>query len=407
MHRGVHVALAVTLGAICALSVTERASAQEGMDILCDRADYGCVAGTGYKGQGVWGANYGKTGHNCTSYVSYRLKQLGVSQPWRPMGDANRWDDNAKGRVAVDDIPAVGAVAQWEGGTRLAPGPQGHVGYVEAVTAEGIEVTDDTNACRTRRYRIRRGSPYWPDDFVHIHDVAAPAAVEQGRWAFTNAKQPPFADAIGLEFGTPGDVPVVGDWDGDGDDTAGTFRDGAWTLVRTHEGKLRTMSLVFGQAGDVPVVGDWDGDGDDSVGVYRDGTWVLSNSLSTGPETTTVIQLGQPGDQPVVGDWDGVGGDTVGVFRDGTWTLTNAMYTGLARQFVVQFGSAGDRGVAGNWDGVRGDTIGVFRDGTWLFPRANNEVTGVLSLVVFGGRDSTPLVGNWDGQGSDTVGVAR
>ena len=150
------------------------AAAGEGMTTLCDRADYGCVADTGYHGQSHWGANYGAVGHNCTSYVSYRLAEQGVAQPWRPMGNANRWDDNGAGQVLVDDVPAVGTVAQWEGGTRLAPGSSGHVAFVETVTDTAIEITDDTHSGGTRRIRIERGSPYWPDHFVHIHDTPPP-----------------------------------------------------------------------------------------------------------------------------------------------------------------------------------------------------------------------------------------
>jgi surface antigen len=150
------------------------AAAGEGMTTLCDRADYGCVADTGYHGQSVWGANYGVVGHNCTSYVSYLLAEQGVAQPWRPMGNANRWDDNGAGHVVVDDIPAPGAVAQWEGGTRYAPGSSGHVAFVESVSATGIELTDDNHSGGTRRVQIERGSPYWPSHFVHIHDTPPP-----------------------------------------------------------------------------------------------------------------------------------------------------------------------------------------------------------------------------------------
>jgi surface antigen len=152
------------------------ATAGEGMTTLCDRADFGCVADTGYHGQSVWGANYGVVGHNCTSYVSFRLAQQEVAQPWRPMGDGGRWDDNGMRAVPVDDLPAVGAVAEWDGGSRYAPGGSGHVAYVEVVDANGIEITDDSHSGGTRRVRIDRGSVYWPSHFVHIHDTPPPPA---------------------------------------------------------------------------------------------------------------------------------------------------------------------------------------------------------------------------------------
>jgi surface antigen len=140
------------------------------MEILCSDAGYACVEGTGYRGQSRWGANYFKTGHNCTSYVSWVLSEAGVEAPWYPMGNASQWDDRGRGRVVVDDVPAAGAVAQWDGGTRLAPGANGHVAIVDVVGADYIEVSDDTGAGLTRRIRIVRGSPYWPSSFVHIKD---------------------------------------------------------------------------------------------------------------------------------------------------------------------------------------------------------------------------------------------
>jgi surface antigen len=156
---------------------TSALTAGPGMEVLCSQAGYGCVAGTGYAGQSRWGANYGTAGHNCTSYVSFRFAQQGVAQPWRPMGDGGRWDDNGRAHVPVDDQPAVGAVAQWEGRSRIAPGARGHVGYVEAVGDGWVEITDDATGGGTRRFRVQQGSAYWPSHFVHIHDQPSPPAV--------------------------------------------------------------------------------------------------------------------------------------------------------------------------------------------------------------------------------------
>jgi surface antigen len=149
-----------------------------GYQLLCNRSDYGCVEGTGYHGQSRWGANYFKVGHNCTSYVSWRLSQLGVAQPWRPMGDGGAWDNGAaRSGVPVDDSPAAGAVAVWEGGSRMAPGGNGHVAYVERVDGDTIEITDDSTGGGTRRMLVSRGSAYWPSAFVHIRDLVDPLDV--------------------------------------------------------------------------------------------------------------------------------------------------------------------------------------------------------------------------------------
>lgn len=86
--------------------------------------------------------------------------------------------------------------------------------------------------------------------------------------------------------------------------------------------------LPFGVPGDLPIVGDWKGEGIDRVGVYRNGQHFLDVGLPgwTGqePEEWPGIQFGGlPGDIPVVGDWNSDGISDVGVFRpsNSSWYL--------------------------------------------------------------------------------------
>jgi surface antigen len=379
------------------------------MELLCNRADYGCTAGTGYRGQSYWGANYGRAGHNCTSYVSYRLATAGAAEPWHTMGNANQWDERGRGKVPVDDRPAVGSVAQWEGGTRLAPGDRGHVGYVEAVTADGIEVTDDTSS-GTRRFTIRTGSPYWPDSFIHIHDAPVAPSLREGTFTLVtrDAVQALRSGRVGdrFAFGAPGHLPVVGDWDGDGDDTGGTFHDGDWLLSNVNEaGSTKVVRVHFGEPGDVPVVGDWDGDGDDTVGVFRDGAWLLADSLGRRPKVDHEVALGETGDVPVVGDWNGDDVDTVGIFRDGMWVLSNGRRATMLPSMAVAFGGEGDQPVVGNWDGKRGDSIGLYRAGTWRLSNQNSSNPDQIITLQVGSPDDLPVTGAWDGKRTK-VGIA-
>ncbi|MBK7452587.1 MAG: hypothetical protein IPJ46_02405 [Anaerolineales bacterium] len=57
--------------------------------------------------------------------------------------------------------------------------------------------------------------------------------------------------------------------------------------------------------GDQPVTGDWDNDGMDTIGVYRNGSFYLRNSNTLG-FADLVFALGNPGDMPIAGNWDGV-----------------------------------------------------------------------------------------------------
>ena len=123
-----------------------------------------------------------------------------------------------------------------------------------------------------------------------------------------------------FEFGQPGDVPVVGDWNGDGIDSIAVFRSGRWSIDVDGDGRWTNLdkTLRGGQAGDIPVVGDWNNDGVDDIGVYRSGKWHLDTD-GDGHLTAAdkVFDLGTEGDKPTVGDWDGDGRDDIGILRAG------------------------------------------------------------------------------------------
>ena len=77
------------------------------------------------------------------------------------------------------------------------------------------------------------------------------------------------------------------------------------------------MMVQFGQPGDIPVVGDWTGDGITKLGVYRNGKWYLDiNNNHVLDADDKVFELGGPGDMPVVGDWTGDGVDKPGLYQE-------------------------------------------------------------------------------------------
>jgi len=116
-----------------------------------------------------------------------------------------------------------------------------------------------------------------------------------------------------LVYGDPGDVHVLGDWDGDGTATPGVFRDGVWYLRNSLSSGVADIEFRFGNPGDAPVVGDWDGDGVATIGVFdpsgqfgqKPATWYLRNRNSPGAPSYAPFAYGTAAFQPVVGDWDG------------------------------------------------------------------------------------------------------
>lgn len=210
-----------------------------------------------------------------------------------------------------------------------------------------------------------------------------------------NSNTEGFADIIAT-FGSIGDQPLAGDYNGDGVDTIGTFRQGVFFLRNSNATGFADVVVGFGAPGDLAVIGDWDGDGVDTVGVYRGGNFFLRNSNTTGVADLT-FTLGIPGDIPIAGDWNGDGIDTVGVFRPSTGAvfLKNTNSTGFA-DILLTFGLPGDQPVAGDWNGDGVDTIGVYRNGVFFLRNSNTD--GFADIVfAFGNPGDQPIAGDWDG----------
>ncbi|MGO9526797.1 MAG: hypothetical protein ACLP0A_04415 [Verrucomicrobiia bacterium] len=205
-----------------------------------------------------------------------------------------------------------------------------------------------------------------------------------------------------IQFGQDGDLPIVGDWTGDGFTQIGVFRpsDLTWRLNFDMNGKADTVFRFEGmKAGDIPVVGDWDGNGTVTPGYFRpeDATWHLRNSNSTGAEDWPILHLGMPTDIPVVGDWDGNGRDTIGIYRpeNGEVDLKNDLGSGPAQ---IVFGAPPNATpVVGKWYGGKADTFAFVVGTEWKLRPVNCSVP-VLNPPAdfeFGSAQGSPLVGKW------------
>ncbi|MFV2070575.1 MAG: fibrinogen-binding protein, partial [Pirellulales bacterium] len=160
---------------------------------------------------------------------------------------------------------------------------------------------------------VRAGRP------KNIPPLPSHAAVGSRTLKLTSLGKPR-ADLIDhvFHYGTAGDLPITGDWNGDGIDTIGVFRGGHWHLDVDGDGRWTEADGVIelGQAGDLPVVGDWDGDGIDELGIYRNGTWMIdTNGDHQFDARDKVFEMGASGDTPVVGDWNGDGIDQPGIYH--------------------------------------------------------------------------------------------
>ena len=204
---------------------------------------------------------------------------------------------------------------------------------------------------------------------------------------------------IAINYGLPGDYPVVGDWDGNGTVTIGIYRNGTFYLRNANTVGFADLVFPFGTPGDQPIAGDWNNDGTDTIGVYRSssGQFLLHNSNNAGAADMSFF-LGNVGDVGIAGDWDGDGFDTTGVFRpsNGIIFLKNTNDTGFA-DIALNYGIPGDKPLTGDWDEDGIDTIGVYRNGTFYL--RNSNTIGFADIVfALGINGDMPIAGNWDGQ---------
>ena len=158
-------------------------------------------------------------------------------------------------------------------------------------------------------------------------------------------------------FGDATDTPIIGDWNGDGKDQVGVHRvvGNAGYFIQDYnpngywDGGDRFF--IFGDATDTPIIGDWNGDGEDQIGVHRDMGDVAYFIQDYNPNgywdgRDRYFNFGFDHDTPIIGDWNGDGQDQIGVYR----------VEGNLGYFLQDYNPNG------SWDG--GDRVFGFGNGT-------------------------------------------
>jgi len=101
----------------------------------------------------------------------------------------------------------------------------------------------------------------------------------------------PVVTYLEFSFGDPTDLPVFGDWNGDGIRTAAMFRPATatWYLANTDDASDPPEVLSYGNPWDMPLSGNWGGGaGAETVGVYRpsNATFYLHFTNTSGSPTS-------------------------------------------------------------------------------------------------------------------------
>ncbi|MEU6164482.1 hypothetical protein [Streptomyces tanashiensis] len=194
-----------------------------------------------------------------------------------------------------------------------------------------------------------------------------------------------------IGWGTVGDRPVAGNWDGQGPENVGIYRPSTHTFhLRMDNGTEKQIS--WGSTGDIPISGNWDGGTNENVGVYRPTNHTFYLRADDGT-LLTETPWGDDGDIPVSGNWDGGHADNFGIYRPSTHEFHLRMDDGTLKK--VGWGTTGDLPVVGDWDGTSPDNLGIYRPGAHQFHLRAADGS-LLKQLTWGDDGDIPLSGNWD-----------
>ena len=209
---------------------------------------------------------------------------------------------------------------------------------------------------------------------------------------------------VSQSWGTNGDDPSEGDYDGDGKTDFCVFRPSTnvWWIMRSSDGSY--YSVTFGTNGDKPAQADFDGDGKTDIAVFRpsNATWYINQSSTT---NTIAIAFGGGSDKPTPADFDGDGKADVATWRNSNNTFYS-LNSSNAQTQTTSYGTTDDVPVCGDYDGDGRADVAVWRtsNNTWYYKNSSN---GNTVSYQWGISTDLPVQNDYDADGKVDMALWR
>jgi hypothetical protein len=229
-------------------------------------------------------------------------------------------------------------------------------------------------------------------------------------------------------WGQSGDIPMPGDYNGDGKADAAIYRpsSGDWyvrsldgTVICAPSGGPGGHCNLGGTFGDEAVPADYTGSGVTDLAVWDPGTgnWYIKTPTDTvvcagGSPPGTGCNFGQKGDIPVPADYDGDGKADLGIFRPSTgewWIKTisgNVICAGASSGSRCVFGQANDIPMPGDYAGLGKAQLAVWRGSNAVWYIAKTDGTAVCACG-WGQAGDVPVAADYNGDGAVDLGIWR
>ena len=187
-------------------------------------------------------------------------------------------------------------------------------------------------------------------------------------------------------LGSLGDVPALGDFDGDGKTDYSVYRTNTGTWYIYQSSNSSWLVINFGLAGDIAIPSDYNGGGKTDIAVFRpsDGNWYV---FYTETQQFSVVHFGANGDKPVPEDYDGDGKTDFAVYRpsDGNWYY---LKSSDLNPVVLHWGISTDKPLPADYDGDGKADLAVYRGGDWYILRSSNNA---FSFIHWGNSTDLPM----------------